>query len=72
MKLISKEKIKSKYRKKYDTPQTPYQRLLAAGHISKESEERLAMIYKTINPFTLRKNIETKEDLRNKQNFLSG
>ena len=60
MKLVSKEKINSKYRKKYDTPQTPYQRLLASDHVLPETKQKLTKIYKSLNPFVLRKNIETK------------
>jgi len=29
MKLLEKQRINSKYRKKYDAPQTPYQRVVA-------------------------------------------
>jgi hypothetical protein len=60
MKLLSKEKINSKYRKKYDAPQTPYQRLLASDHIPPETKQKLTKTYKSLNPFVLRKNIESK------------
>lgn len=36
MKLVKKEKINSKYRKKYDKPKTPYQRLIECPDIPKE------------------------------------
>ncbi len=60
MKLISKERVNSKYRKKYDLPQTPYQRLLSCNDISAETKQSLISTYKQLNPFVLRKNIEIK------------
>ena len=60
MKLISKERINSKYRKKYDFPQTPYQRLLASDYISPETKQKLITTYSSLNPFVLRKNVENK------------
>ena len=60
MKLISKERINSKYHKKYDVPQTPYQRLLTSDHISTEIKQELITVYKSLNPFMLRKKIEKK------------
>jgi hypothetical protein len=60
MKLVSKERINSKYRKKYDTPQTPCQRLLASDHIPSETKQKLSIVYGSLNPFVLRKNIEAK------------
>jgi hypothetical protein len=36
MKLKEKIKINSRYKKKYDAPKTPYQRLLESGHITDE------------------------------------
>ena len=54
------ERINSKYRKKYDSPQTPYQRLLASEHISPEAKQKLTIIYSSLNPFMLRKNVEAK------------
>ena len=60
MKLISKERINSKYIKKYDEPQTPYQRLLACDDISPEFKQKLTTTYLSLNPFKLRKCIEEK------------
>lgn len=60
MKLVSKERINSKYRKKYDIPKTPYQRLLASNHIPLETKQKLSIIYNSLNPFVLRRNIEIK------------
>lgn len=60
MKLISKERINSKYRKKYDQPQTPYQRLLASNDAASESKQELTANYLSLNPFELRRRIENK------------
>lgn len=60
LKLISKERINSKYRKKYDQPKTPYQRLLASEDMPQEIKKKLIATYQLLNPFDLRKKIETK------------
>jgi len=60
MKLVSKERINSKYRKKYDVPKTPYHRLLESEYITSEAKEKLMRTYKQLNPFTLKNNIESK------------
>jgi hypothetical protein len=60
VKLISKERIASKTVKRYDRPQTPYQRILASSVIDEKTKENLKALYKTLNPFTLRKSMENK------------
>lgn len=60
MKLIEKERINSRYRKKYDTPQTPYHRVLASNTISEEVKRDLKQLHKTLNPFILKQQIEQK------------
>jgi hypothetical protein len=60
MKLISKEKINSKYYKKYDKPKTPYQRLLESPHIKQETKERLKAQHDLLNPFALKRAIQSK------------
>lgn len=59
-KLIKKEKINSKYRKKYDKPKTPYQRLLDCPFIDPEIKMQRALAHQTLNPFELKKTIEKK------------
>lgn len=41
MKLIEKKKINSRYYKRYDQPQTPYQRLMTSEHITQEIKNKL-------------------------------
>jgi hypothetical protein len=59
-KLLKKEKINSKYLKKYDAPKTPYQRLLDSSFIDTEVKMQRALLHQTLNPFTLKKSIEKK------------
>lgn len=60
MKLKSKEKVKSKYRKKYDDPKTPYERLQNHLQIDAQTKILLETQYKKLNPFILRQDIEKK------------
>ena len=46
-----------KVRRKWDEAQTPYQRLLAAGDLSQEQQERLQTLYEQTNPLQLREEI---------------
>jgi hypothetical protein len=41
IKLIDKVRIKSRIKKTYDTPQTPYQRLMASNDLNEEQKRRL-------------------------------
>jgi len=60
MKLQKKERIHSKIIKKYDRPQTPYQRLMQSHHINYLQKEKLKKIYHSLNPFELKDKIEKK------------
>lgn len=60
MKLISKTKVNSKYKRKYDEPKTPYERLMASSDISKTLKIKLAVQHNKLNPFILREQIERK------------
>lgn len=60
MKLLEKQKIHSRYTRRYSKPMTPYQRLLTCEHISKEVKEKLKAQHATINPFLLKEIIEKK------------
>jgi len=60
MKLLEKQRINSKYRKKYDAPQTPYQRVMASAQVADEIKERLKTVHQSLNPFILKQNIERK------------
>jgi hypothetical protein len=60
MKLQEKKRINSKYYKKYDLPQTPYDRVLASELVSDTAKEHLKIAHQALNPFILKKNIERK------------
>lgn len=60
MKLIEKEKINAKYRRKYEQPKTPYERVITSEQVSAAQKERLKDIHQTLNPFQLKVNIERK------------
>lgn len=57
MKLIEKIREGAKVRKRYDTPQTPYQRVLASPHVDKAVKRRLKAHYVTLNPAALHRQI---------------
>lgn len=60
MKLIEKEKINSRYKKKYDKPQTPYQRLMASPDINPQKKKELQEKHSSLNPFALKRIIDRK------------
>ena len=60
MKLQKKERVYAKIIKKYDQPQTPYQRLIQSQHIDDLQKKKLTRIYQSLNPFDLKERIEKK------------
>jgi hypothetical protein len=60
LKLKEKRRVNSRYVKTYEPPQTPYQRLLTAPDITANAKEKLRLLYNSLNPFILRKSIQTK------------
>lgn len=60
VKLLDKKRIGSKTIKRYDSPKTPYQRILNSPDISDETKTNLKMQFQTLNPFLLRKAMEKK------------
>ncbi len=60
MKLISKDRVGSKVKKKYDTPKTPYQRIIECPTVSEEVKEKLRKTKATLNPFLLQAELQTK------------
>lgn len=60
LKLMAKERIGNKTIKRYDTAQTPYQRVLERKDISLEAKARLVHIYVQLNPAELRRRIDQK------------
>ena len=59
-KLKEKIRIGARIVKKYDTPQTPYDRLMKSSHLSDERKERLKQAKAKLNPFDLKKDLEAR------------
>ena len=57
MKLIEKTRIGSKVKKRYDTPTTPYRRVLASPDVSRKNKNRLKYQYAKLNPAALKRKI---------------
>lgn len=61
IKLQDKERVNAKIIKRYEkTPKTPYQRVMESEHITQETKDKLTNIFKTLNPFDLKKSLELK------------
>jgi len=61
MKILSKEKINNSVcRKKYDTAQTPYQRLIDCPQMPAARKKELKTIYLSLNPADLKRKIDQK------------
>ena len=58
-KLISKTRIGAKVKKKYDTAQTPAQRLLARKDTPKDTKRRLKQTFRQLNPVALLRHINS-------------
>ncbi|MEW5797912.1 MAG: integrase [Bacteroidota bacterium] len=60
MKLQSKHRVKSKTLKRYDSPQTPFQRLRASKNLPPKTQRQLLQIFKNLNPFVLQRIVSQK------------
>lgn len=58
--LISKERMGGKIHRKYDTPKTPYARVMASHAVSREVKETLRRTYEPLNPAALKRAIDAK------------
>lgn len=58
MKLVSKERVGSLLRKRYDEARTPYERVLATLEVAQEGKEHLRQLYLKLNPVDLRRRVE--------------
>ena len=61
-KLLSKHRVGSQVVKRYDTPQTPYQRALAAGSLPPAQQRALAQQLQTLDPIALAHDIQRRLD----------
>lgn len=63
IKLIDKQRIKGRIKRKYDIAKTPYQRIMECPDILKSRKQELRKIYDSLNPAQLKRNIDRKLDL---------
>jgi len=57
LKLMEKKRINSKYYRKYETPRTPYQRLIESPHLSEKRKSALRKQHQSLDPFKLKQQI---------------
>jgi len=62
IKLVSKERLGGKIKRKYGKAKTPYHRLIESDQISKKKKEELTTIYQSLNPALLKRIIDKKLD----------
>jgi len=60
-KLIKKERVGARVRKKYETPKTPSSRLLASPDVTEASKERLRAVLASLDPLRLLDEIRTMQ-----------
>jgi len=60
MKLKRKIRFAGKVKRQYNTPKTPYQRLIESGQISQEETAKLTALYRELNPAELKRTIDKK------------
>jgi hypothetical protein len=58
IRLKSKERIGGRIKREYDTPETPYQRLMESGQIPEQTKKALKSTYESLNPAALRRRID--------------
>jgi hypothetical protein len=57
MKLVDKTRVGAKVRKVYDTPMSPYQRLMAYPKLPEEVRTELVRRYRSYNPVVLQREV---------------
>src|SRR5689334_20284593 len=62
MKLMEKQRLGSRVKKKYDRARTPYERVLASSAVSEEKKQRLKQEYEAINPAQIKREITRLQD----------
>ena len=62
MKLIEKQRDGARVKKRYDRAQTPYQRVIASAYLTKRKRERIERLYRKLDPVTLLKELERRQD----------
>jgi hypothetical protein len=62
LKLIEKQRVDTKVRKKYDTASTPYQRVLDSGLLTAEAKQDLDELYRSLNPAALKRRLDALQN----------
>jgi hypothetical protein len=60
--LVTKHRSGARVRRVFDRPQTPYQRVCAAGVLSPAKRDELDALYQRLNPLQLRRELEAALD----------
>jgi hypothetical protein len=60
MKLIDKEQVGERTRKRYDQPKTPLRRVLDSGAADPDKITSLVELYTTVGPLTLKRRIDRR------------
>lgn len=60
IKLIKKERVNGRIKRKYDKPKTPYHLLMESKYISERTKLELTEVYDSLNPAELKRNIDKK------------
>jgi hypothetical protein len=60
LKLKSKVRVKSRYKKRYDEPATPFERLRRSGILSEDQKAALQHEYESVDPFVLSNRIQRR------------
>jgi len=59
MKLQESVRVGARWRKRYDVPTTPYQRVLDSSHIDEATKEKLRAQFATLNPAAITRRLAT-------------
>lgn len=62
VRLQEKEVVDGKVRRRYDRPQTPYQRVMASPEVAANVKEELSRLYRSLNPVVLCKQISALQE----------
>jgi hypothetical protein len=60
MKLKEKTRVGGRLVKRHDEPKTPYHRLMESEHLTKPEKIVLRSRFERLNPFELKKELETR------------
>jgi len=62
MKLVEKQRLGSKVKKKDDRARTPYERVMESAEVSEEKKQRLRQEYEGVNPAQIKREITRLQD----------